>query len=97
MAASRQFNRSIHCKSRRSQLPTCAPWLLLKMQPDVVREPSSMVIAPVWRPLFVVKLLSVIVKKEPKPWITPSGVPARCNTMLCDFVSLIPPNALYEP
>lgn len=41
---------------------TCAPWLLLKMQPSQVREPSSMVMAPVWRPELVVKLVSVMVK-----------------------------------
>ena len=56
-----------------------------------------MVIAPVWRPLFVVKLLSVIVKKEPKPWITPSGVPARCSATLCDFTSLLSPKRPCDP
>ncbi len=58
---------------------TCCPALLLKMQPTQEMVPSSTVIAPVWRPELVVKLELVMVKDEPKPWMTPSGVPARTS------------------
>ena len=54
---------------------TCAPLLLLKMQVVQDRLPVSMVIAPVCRPLLVVKLELVMLKAESKPWMTPSGVP----------------------
>jgi len=51
--------------------------LLLKIQPSQATEPSSMVMTPVCRPLLEVKLVLVKLKKDPKPWMTPSGVPAK--------------------
>ena len=50
--------------------------LLRNWQFSKVASPSSMVMTPVWRPWLPSKVQLVNLKKEPYPWMAPSGVPA---------------------